>query len=109
MDGADPARDPRGVRHGHHTRRAAPDPLASIDAPTWLVVRDSWSQLLEVTELPALADQRAILTAARATRIAEGWQADEVGPQCAFFFATRAGERIMVAIERDPGRTSLGP
>lgn len=109
MDRADSHRDPRGVRHGHHTRRAAPDSLAPIDAPTWLVVRDSWSRLLKLTELPAFADQRAILTAARATRIAEGWQADEVGPQCAFFFATRAGERIMVGIERDPVRTGLGP
>lgn len=96
--------DPRGVRHGHHTRRSAPDPLAPIDAPTWLVVRDMCSQLLERNELPPLADQRAALVAAREARIVDGWLAEEIGPHCAHFFATRAGERIMTAIERDPTR-----
>jgi hypothetical protein len=104
MDGRSPSRDHRGMRHGHHTQRAAPDPLAPIDAPTWLVVRDMCSQLLERTELPPRADQRAVLVAAREARIANGWQADEIGPRCAQFFATRAGERIMVGIERDPKR-----
>lgn len=60
--------------------------------------------LLEVTELPPLADQRAVLVAAREARITGGWHADNIGPKCAFFFATRVGERIMVGIERDPGR-----
>lgn len=94
--------DPRGVRHGHHTRRAAPDPLAPIDGPTWLVVRDACGQLLESTELPPLADQRAILAAAREARIAEGRRPDEIGVRCSQFFATRDGERIMVGIERNP-------
>lgn len=62
------------------------------------------SQVLERTELPPGADQRTALMVARETRIAEGWQADDIGPQCAHFFATRAGERVMVGIEREPTR-----
>lgn len=92
------------MRHGHHTRRSAPDPLEPIDAPTWLVVRDMCSQVLELAELPPRADQRAVLLAARKTRIAEGWQTDDIGPRSSHFFATRAGERVMVGIEREPTR-----
>lgn len=104
MDGVGHARDAHRMRHGHHTRRSAPDPLAPIDAPTWLVVRDMCGQLRERTELVPRADQRAILAAAREARIADGWLADEVGPRCSQFFAARGGERVMVGIERDPGR-----
>ena len=96
--------NPCSVRHGHHRRRSAPDPLAPIDAPTWLVVRDMWGQLLELTELPPQADQRAVLVAARDARIAEGWRVTEIGPQCAHFFATQAGDRVMVGVEREPTR-----
>lgn len=96
----------RGVRHGHHTRRSAPDPLAAISAPTWLVVRDAFSRPLELTELPPGADQRTVLMAARDARVADGWQADDIGPRCSHFFATRAGERVMVGIERYPMRKS---
>lgn len=92
------------MRHGHHTRRSAPDPLAPIDTPTWLVVRDSCGQRLEHCQLPPSADQRAALVAARDARIAAGWQVTDIGPRCAFFFASCAGERIMVGIERDPKR-----
>lgn len=97
------------MRHGHHTRRSAPDPLEPIDAPTWLVVRDMCSQLLESTELPPRADQRAVLVAARGARIARGWRVTNIGPQCAFFFASRAGERVMVGIEQDPTRLMRRP
>lgn len=93
------------MRHGHHTKRSAPDPLAPIDAPAWLVVRDMCGQLLAIAELPRRADQRAALMATREARIADGWQADEIGPRCSQFFASRAGERIVVGIERDPMRT----
>jgi len=92
------------MRHGHHTRRSAPDPLAPIDAPTWLVVRNMCRQLLERAELAPRADQRAILVAAREERIADGWQADEIGPRCSHFFATRGCERVMVGVERDATR-----
>ena len=104
MDGRSSSRDPRGMQHGHHTRRSAPDPLAPIDAPAWLVVRDMCGQLLAIAELPPRVNQRAALVAAREARIADGWQADEIGPRCAQFFAVRDGERIVVGIERDPTR-----
>lgn len=104
MDGAGSSRDAYGMRHGHHTRRSAPDPLAPIDDPTWLVVRDMCGQLLERTDLAPRTDQRAILAAAREARIAHGWLADEVGPRCSQFFATRGGERVVVGVERDTSR-----
>jgi hypothetical protein len=61
-------------------------------------------QLLDLTELPPRANQRAALISAREARIADGWRADEIGPRCAQFFANRAGERIVAGIERDPTR-----
>ena len=61
------------------------------------------SQLLELTELPPGVDQRVVLAAEQNARIAAGWQADQIGPYCSFFFAQRSGERIIVGIERDPG------
>jgi len=88
----------------HHTRHAAPAPLALLDAPTWLVVGDMCGQLLEHNELPPGADQRPVLIAAREARIADGWRAHEIGPRCSQFFATRAGERIVVGMERDSTR-----
>lgn len=104
MDGATFWRDPQGMRHGHHTRRSAPDPLEPIDAAAWLTVRDMCGVLIESTQLLPRADQRAVLVATREARIADGWQADEIGPRCTQFFATRAGERFVVRIERDPVR-----
>jgi hypothetical protein len=62
------------------------------------------SQLIERHELPPLPNQRAALISAREARIADGWGADEIGPRCSQFFATRAGERVVMGIERDPMR-----
>lgn len=104
MDGAGTSGDADGMRHGHHTRRSVPNPLAPINAPTWLVVRNMCGQLLERTELRPLVDQRAILAVARAARIAAGWKADEIGSRCSQFFATRGDERIVVGIEHEPTR-----
>ena len=96
------------MRHGSR-KRASPDPLAPVNAVTWLVVRDALSQVLEFTELAPLADLRAVLSAARDARITDGWAAEEIGPRCAFFFASRDGERILVGIERrEPWRDARG-
>jgi hypothetical protein len=81
-------------------RRSAPDPLAPVNAPTWLVVRNGVGFVLEATELTPGADLRSVLTAAREARIADGWEAQEIGASCAFFFAVRDGVRFMIAIER---------
>ena len=90
------------MRHQHHTRRATVDPLAPIDSPVWVVVRNMCGQILKLTELPPRADQHAALTAAGHAHIGDGWTVDKVGPHSAHFFAMRAGERIMVGIERYP-------
>jgi hypothetical protein len=84
-------------------KRSSPDPLARAGAPTWLVVRNAVNAVLESTELVPETDLRAALTAARDARIAAGWLADEIGPACGFFFASRGSERVLVTVERkDP-------
>ena len=90
------------VRHGTR-KRAAPDPLKIVNAVTWLVVRDALSRIIESTELAPLTELHAVLTVARDARIADGWTAEDIGPRCAFFFASRDGTRVLVGIERiDP-------
>lgn len=86
-------------------KRQSPDPLAPIHEPTWLVVRDAHGNVLEASELALNSDLRAVLTTARGRRIDEGWVAQEIGAHCAFFFASRNGERVLVGIER---RAPLG-
>jgi len=88
-------------------RRSAPDRLAPVNAPTWLVVHNAIGFVLESSNLAPGAELRSALTAARRARIAAGWTADEIGPSCAFFFAARGGVRLMIAIERQPPRDPL--
>jgi len=83
-------------------RRSRPEPLKPTPQPTWRVVRDRLSQVVESTPLEPLVDLRAVLTAAREARIAEGWECEEIGSCVAFFFCTRGGVREMVTIERCP-------
>jgi hypothetical protein len=46
---------------------------------------------------------RAVVTAEREKRPAQGWVADEIGRASSGFFCTREGERIEVGIvRRDP-------
>jgi len=85
-------------------RRSAPDPLAPVNAPTWLVVRSAAGFVVESTELASRADLRSVLTAARETRISDGWAAQEIGVSYSFFFAARGDLRLMIAIERQPPR-----
>jgi len=85
-------------------RRQSPDPLAPIHAPTWLVVRDRVGYVRACRELPPLADLRAELSTLRGSLISGGWAAEEMGGRCAFFFASRAGERVLAGIERIPPR-----
>jgi hypothetical protein len=84
----------RGERHPIHFSRLTVSPPS---------VRDMCGGLIELTELPPRADQRAVLMAAREARVAAGWRAGDIGSS-AVFFAERAGERVAVAIERDPTR-----
>lgn len=84
-------------------RRQNYDPLLPIPAVTWLVTQDKFRNVLEFRELAAGTDLRAVLTAEREKRIADGWVAPEIGPVSSTFFCTREGERIEVGImRRDP-------
>jgi hypothetical protein len=87
-------------------KRSAPDPLAPVNAVTWLVVRNRLGFVLESSQLTPHTDLRATLTAARDARNSSGWQADEICGACSFFFASRAGERVLIGIER---REPQGP
>src|SRR5262249_21634932 len=80
-------------------RRTLPEPLKPTHEPRWLVVRDSINQALKSTQIPPNANLRNVLEAARAERIADGWTAESIGRCVAFFFCSRDGERLMVAIE----------
>jgi hypothetical protein len=79
--------------------------LAPVAEPRWLVVRDPFRTALEVTEIPPGADLRSILASAREVRIAGGWDAQEIGRSCGFFFCTKADQRLEIAIEAyDPAQ-----
>jgi hypothetical protein len=86
------------MRHGSR-KRSLRDPLQPVDAPTWLVVRNALSEVVESIPLARRADLRAILNAERDRRIADGWTADVIGPACGSFFCSRDGVRVLVAIE----------
>jgi hypothetical protein len=87
-------------------RRNTPDPLAPVNAPTWLVVRDALNRPLEFTALAPGADRRAILIQARADRAAAGWAVEDIGNHCAFFFCSRDAERVRVGTEMlEPRKT----
>lgn len=80
-------------------KRKLPEPFQPTSEPTWLVVRNQLSQVVESTALAPYTDLRAVLTAARQDRIAAGWAAEEIGQCCRFFFCTRESERLLVSIE----------
>jgi hypothetical protein len=67
---------------------------------------------LEWQEVAAGAGLRDVLEAARAARVAAGWQCGEIS-MIPLFFAERGGERVQVAIEQfhpdDPGPMHCDP
>ena len=88
-------------------KRSAPDPLLPVDVTTWIVVRDRLSRVVESQELSARTDLRGVLNGERDARIAEGWAAEDIGARCAFFFAVKDGERVLIGIERIAPRDPL--
>ncbi len=80
-------------------KRNLPEPFKARREPTWVVVRDRFSQVVAMTELKPHADLRAALTAARAARIAQQWECEAIGDSAGFFFCTRDGVRQLVSIE----------
>jgi hypothetical protein len=96
------------VARMNRCRRSSYDPLKAIPEPTWLVVRDKCTRVLEAQSLASRADLRAVLTAAREARIAAGWKADPIGRASSSFFCAKDGTRVMVGIERrDPSKAPL--
>jgi hypothetical protein len=76
-----------------------PEPFKPRRDPTWVVVRDSLSQVVQITPLEAYADLKAALAGARSARIGDGWECAAIGVSAAFFFCSRAGVRHGVSIE----------
>jgi hypothetical protein len=80
-------------------KRNAPEPFKPRREPTWVVVRDRLSRVVQSAPLEPYADLKAALTAARSARIADGWNCEAIGRSAAFFFCTREGVRHLVSIE----------
>jgi hypothetical protein len=95
----------------HHTRRRTRlDPLATVDEPRWLVIRDHLATLLESMPIAAGEDIRVIFVAAALRRMTEGWIVEDFGPPTSIFFCARHGVRVSVGITQvDPiGPEQLG-
>lgn len=93
------------VEDMNRCRRSTTSPLAPTHDPTWLVVRNSSSDVIEITPLEPKADLRRALDAAREARIAAGWTVDPIGRSSSCFFCAKDGKRLMIGIERrDPAK-----
>lgn len=95
-------------------RRPRYDPLAPVNAPTWLVVRNKYSAPLEVTPLAPNADLRSVVIAEQARRLRDGWQFEETDlTSCSIVFCVKDGERISIGISfsdpRKPGPMDRPP
>ena len=80
-------------------RRGQRDALEPINEPRWLVVRDRFSRVLESQALSAKADLRATMQGERNRRLRDGWAAEDIPRNCAFFFCDRDNDRVCVSIE----------
>jgi hypothetical protein len=88
--------------------RSSPDPLATVNAMRWLVVRDVCSRPLRHAVLPPNAHLRAALAAERQGLIDEGWTAEEM-TRYPFVYCQRENERVCVSIECfEPGTAPIG-
>lgn len=91
-------------------RRDTYDPLAPSPKPRWLIVWDMQFNLLDSTELPPLADLRAVMAQAARDWQSQGWTV-ESDARFGSFFCHRGGIRRLIAISgADPSqRTGGGP
>lgn len=80
-------------------RRSQNDPLKPVDRLRWLVTRNALRQPVSAVELAAGTDLRAVLTAARDVRVADGWITEVGRLKWAIFFCARDGVRLEVGIE----------
>lgn len=89
-------------------RRSNPDPLATVAATRWLVVRDVCSRPLRHSVLPPNANLKAALAGERQRLIDEGWTADAL-TRYSFVYCQREIERVCVSIECfEPGTAPIG-
>lgn len=89
-------------------RRSSPDPLETVNAPRWLVVRDMCSRPLRHSVLPPNADLKAALGTERQRLVDEGWTADKL-TRYSFVHCQRENERVCISIECfEPGAAPLG-
>ncbi len=88
--------------------RSSPDPLATVNAMCWLVVRDVCSRPLRHSMLQPNTDLRAALAAERQRLVDEGWIANEL-TRYSFVYCQRENERVCISIECfEPGTAPLG-
>jgi hypothetical protein len=80
-------------------RRSQNDSLKPVDRLRWLVTRNALRQPVSAVELAAGTDLRAVLTAARDVRVADGWITEVGRLKWAIFFCARDGVRLEVGIE----------
>jgi hypothetical protein len=83
------------------TKRSKYDPLATSRLPRWLVLRDLFHHVLDVTELPPGTDLRRAFAEGLAALEREGWQSE--GATGGMVFVRRGGERRLLSVhEHDP-------
>ena len=85
-------------------RRSQHDSLAPISEPAFLVERNLSGDLLKSIPIEPNADLRAILTAAREAKMAQGYEVTDIPRLCSFFFYVKDAKKVLVSIERaNPG------
>ena len=91
-------------------RRNDHDPLAPSPHPRWLIVWDMQFRALEITELAAQTDLRALMARTAQQWELQGWTVESDG-RFGSFFCHRQGQRRLIAISgADPQQSgAAGP
>jgi hypothetical protein len=83
------------------TKRSKYDPMATSAGSRWLVLRDMFHNVLDVTELPAGTNLRKAFADGLAQVERDGWQSE--GASGSMVFVRRGSERRLLTIhEHDP-------
>jgi hypothetical protein len=89
-------------------RRSSPDPLETVNATRWLVVRDVCSRPMRHSVLPPNADLRAALATEQQRLVDDGWTSEGMS-RYSFVYCKRENERVCVSIECfEPGTAPIG-
>ena len=96
------------MQHGTRKRQRF-DPLATVNEPRYLVVRDRCSRLIACSRLAPGTNLRAALQTAATLRAVDGWIVEPISYVAALFFCSRDDERVSVSIVvRDPADDRCG-